>query len=128
MSVSVETNLKSMHTTALDRYIKAVCNEMGYTVREVKGQSRKREVVDLRHLLMTIAYMEFNLTCTRVGDYFGHKNHATVLHAKDKIENLLKTNQIDLNLRQSLIAADQVMFNQWGIKLKTIQEWLTTKQ
>ena len=128
MSVAVEQSLTSMHTTALDRYINGVCAEMGYTVREVKGQSRKREVVDLRHLLMTIANKEFNLTTTRVGDYFGNKNHATVIHATKKIKNLLTTNQIDLNLRQSLIAADQVMLNQWGIKLKTIEKWLTKTQ
>ena len=125
--MSLSSAITSVHVDAFDRYINGVCDEMGYTRREVLGYGRKREVVDLRHLLMIVARYEFNLSTPRIGEYF-KRDHSTVVHATKKMHNLLSTNQIDLNLRQSLHAADQVMFNQWGHYMKTVSTWLTQKK
>lgn len=125
--MSVVSSTPSVHLTALSNYIECVCSEMGYTTNEVLGPSRKREIVDLRHLLMVITRYEFSLSTPRVGDYF-NRNHATVVHACHKMKVLLNTNQIDLNLSQSLFCAEAVMLNQWGHKLKTIEKWRTQKK
>lgn len=81
-------------------YIMNVCaNYFNVTVDDLKSRKRKRELVQPRHLAMFLCYDLINMTYTDIGDAFGGKNHATVIHACNKIEEDLIN---DLELKNAV--------------------------
>jgi len=73
--------------------VNRVANYYQICPNEIKGESRKKEISIARQLLMMIAKKEFNRTLERIGDYFGWKNHATVIYSIRKIEKKIKSDQ-----------------------------------
>ena len=65
----------------------------------MRGDSRKKEISQTRQMLMFIAKKYFDRTLEKIGDYFGGRNHATVIYAIDNFEKLMKH---DKQLEQDL--------------------------
>ncbi len=59
-------------------------------VSELKSDTRTKEVTVPRQMLMYFAKKHFHRTFEKIGDYFGGKNHASVIYAVDNIEKKLK--------------------------------------
>jgi chromosomal replication initiator protein len=57
---------------------------------DIKGDSRKKEISQARQMLMFIAKKYFDRTLEKIGDYFGGRNHATVIYASDTFEKQLR--------------------------------------
>jgi len=57
---------------------------------DVKGDSRKKEISQARQMLMFIAKKYFDRTLEKIGDYFGGRNHATVIYATDTFEKQMR--------------------------------------
>jgi len=60
-------------------------------LRTMNEENRKREIVQPRQISMTLAIEFTKFSLTRIGSFFGGKDHATVLHAKKTIYNLCDT-------------------------------------
>ena len=75
------------------------------SVADLKSDSRKKEITVTRQVLMLLAKRYFGRTLEKIGDYFGGKNHASVIYAVNNIEKKLK---IDKNL-----AHDYNVFVEW---------------
>ena len=60
---------------------------------DLKSDSRKQEITVARQLLMLIAKKYYGRTLEKVWDYFGWKNHASVIYAINNIEKKLKSNK-----------------------------------
>ncbi|HMT27001.1 MAG TPA: helix-turn-helix domain-containing protein [Candidatus Absconditabacterales bacterium] len=58
---------------------------------DIKGDSRKKEHSLARQMLMYIAKKHFSRTLEKIGDYFGGKNHATVIYAIKNFEKIMKS-------------------------------------
>ncbi len=64
-----------------------VCaNYFNVSIDDLKSKQRKRELVLPRHLAMYLCYSLVDMTYTEIGEVFGGRNHATVIHACNKIE------------------------------------------
>ena len=63
------------------------------SIYDIKWDSRKKEVSLARQMLMYIAKKYFDWTLEKIGDYFGGKNHATVIYAINNFERQLKHNK-----------------------------------
>lgn len=108
------------------RYMEKVCEDMEMDVLEILGFSRRLELCNLRHLLMTIAYHEFGLTVTTVGKIF-NKDHTTITYAKGRMETYLSNRQVlqaRPHLHKCVLSADRVFFNEWGHNFNHISKWL----
>jgi hypothetical protein len=71
----------------------------GYTFEIVNKKTREREICFTRQLCMYLGLLSIRkLTLAQAGHYFG-KDHATALHAKKTIQNLIDT---DLKVRQKV--------------------------
>ena len=119
-----------VQNSAFDNYINKVCDASGILKAELIGHGRRREIVDLRHLMMTIAYHEFGLTVKTVGKMF-NRDHSSVVHAKDKMKTLLSNPKVLKQtpfLHQCVLIADQEIFNIWGHNFNTINTWLIQKK
>ena len=75
------------------------------SVSELKSDSRRKEITVARQLLMVFAKEYFSWTLIKIGDYFGGKNHASVIYALNNVKKKLKT---DNNM-----AHDYQVFVEW---------------
>ena len=69
------------------------------SVEDLIRQSRKKEYVVPRQISMYIIRKELETSLPMIGEIFGGRDHTTVIHAIDKIQNLAKDKE---NLRQEL--------------------------
>ena len=80
----------------------AVAKYFRIKVSDLRSSSRKQSLVRARSLAMSLARRLTSKSMHQIGDYFGGRDHTTVLHAIRKTESLL---QEDADLRR---AADEV--------------------
>lgn len=73
--------------------VTAVSKHFSIGKRELLGQRRSRPVAFPRQILMYMLRVELNLPLEEVGRVVGGRDHTTVMHAVDKITNLLSTNE-----------------------------------
>ncbi len=76
------------------------------SLSELRSSSRKRGVVVARDVAMYLARQLTSKSLKQIGDYFGGRDHTTVLHGCRKTDSLLRTDpathEAVLNLRQRL--------------------------
>ena len=91
-----EGTLAGMNTKSAQNFGKIVemaAQYYGLSVSDLKSDSRKQEITVARQLLMLIAKKYYGWTLEKVRDYFGWKNHASVIYAINNIEKKLKSNK-----------------------------------
>lgn len=76
-----------MNFWTLVEYVAAYYN---LAIADLKSDKRTREISLARQMLMVIAKQEFWRTYEKIGDYFGGKNHATVIYAVKQFPKKLK--------------------------------------
>jgi len=55
----------------------------------MKSRSRRREVSFPRQIAMYLATQLTEMSTTQIGEAFGGRDHSTVVHARDKIRELI---------------------------------------
>ncbi len=89
------------------KLIKKVCNYYQLKQSSVKGKSRTKDLVHARHMAMYLLKADLDMSYVEIGKWFSNRDHTSVMHAKDKIENLLDSNEDVLReyeeLKSSLI-------------------------
>jgi chromosomal replication initiator protein len=60
------------------------------SVPDMIGQSRVREVLVPRQIVMFLAKRYLRMSYVRLGESFSHRDHTTVMHAVDKIEKRMQ--------------------------------------
>ncbi len=73
--------------------VEYVANYYDIPVNDIKWKSRKKEISLARQMLMMIWKKYFSWTLEKIGDYFGWKNHASVLYSINTFERLLKNDK-----------------------------------
>ncbi len=81
---------------------KAVSRSLGVKLSDMRGDTRKSNVVRARGLAMWLARQWTTLSLQQIGEFFGGRDHTTVLHACRKTEGDIKE---DLELSRS---ADEI--------------------
>jgi len=89
----------AMRPLTCDFIMEVVGNYYGVTVDDIKSRKRSQNIVMPRRIAMYLCRNKLNLTYEEIGDAFGGKNHATVLHACDKMNEDLET---DFDIREAL--------------------------
>ncbi|MGH9603294.1 MAG: chromosomal replication initiator protein DnaA, partial [Terriglobales bacterium] len=75
---------------------KAVAEQFGLRVAEIKAKDNSRSVVFPRQIAMYLAKQLTEASLPEIGRQFGGKHHTTVMHSVEKIEHSRKTDK-DLN-------------------------------
>ncbi|MGH9510438.1 MAG: chromosomal replication initiator protein DnaA, partial [Terriglobales bacterium] len=75
---------------------KAVAEQFGLRVAEIKAKDNSRAVVFPRQIAMYLAKHLTEASLPEIGRQFGGKHHTTVMHSVEKIEHARKTDK-DLN-------------------------------
>ncbi len=73
---------------------KAVCKQFGIRIADIESSKRKREFSHPRQIAMYLCRELTDSSLPKIGEYFGGRDHTTVLHAYDKISSELKTDNL----------------------------------
>ena len=73
--------------------IKAVCAFYNIKQTQIKGPKRDASLVKARQIAMYLLKKELQLTFVEIGNLLGGRDHTTVMHGVEKVENLLETHE-----------------------------------
>lgn len=76
-----------------------IARQQRLKVGDLKGQSRKRSMVQARGMAIYIARQEFQYKYEELGRFFGNRDHSTIMHAHRKFQDQLLT---DPELRKNI--------------------------
>lgn len=74
--------------------IETVAETAGVTLQAIKSRSRKRELVEARQIAMTLLKSETKMTLKTIGSFFSGRDHTTVIHAINTVEDLTETDKL----------------------------------
>jgi chromosomal replication initiator protein len=80
----------------IDAIQKAVAEQFGLRVAEIKAKSNSRAIVFPRQIAMYLAKQMTEASLPEIGRQFGGKHHTTVMHSVDKIDDQRQSDK-DLN-------------------------------
>ncbi len=75
---------------SIDIIQRVVAEEYNISISDIKGKTRKKNIVFARQIAMYIAQNLTEYSTTELGLEFGNKDHTTVMHSCKKIENDIK--------------------------------------
>ena len=75
---------------SIDAIQKKVAAHFDVRILDLKAKKRTRAIVHPRQIAMYLARSLTDSSLPEIGEYFGGRDHTTVLHAYDKIENNLR--------------------------------------
>jgi chromosomal replication initiator protein len=75
------------------------CRHQGLKLAELRGPSRRQSVVVTRGIAVYLARRLTNSSLEQIGQFFGQRDHTTMLHAYRRTEELLEA---DPNVRQTI--------------------------
>ena len=75
-----------------DKIIDAVCRKMGVTREEILGKKRNKELVEPRQICIYLMWKNLNIPMSSIGKIF-NRDHTTAIHARDKINELVKSDK-----------------------------------
>ncbi len=81
--------------------IKTTASFWGIKMKDILGKGRQSKIATARQVAMYLCRQELNLPYTQIGRIFGGKDHSTVIHSVEKINQLFKT---DNQIRQAIIS------------------------
>lgn len=82
------------------KIMETVANFYNVLPEDLVRQSRKKEYVKPRQIAMFLIRKELGTSLPSIGEFFGGRDHTTVIHAIGKVERLTKENE---NLKQELV-------------------------
>lgn len=86
----------------LDKILKVVAEHFDISVPDIRSKKRSQKIVTARHFSMFLAKEMTKMSTTEIGDEVGNRDHATVLHSCEKIENLRLTDPTVENTLEQL--------------------------
>ena len=85
--------VKRTVTVDLDLIVKNVCRRYPYTAEELKSKSRNKDLAFVRHLAIFLMKKFTDKSLRDIGRFFGGRDHTTIVHAVQKMEQYVVTNQ-----------------------------------
>ncbi|MBP8591042.1 chromosomal replication initiator protein DnaA [Candidatus Shapirobacteria bacterium] len=75
------------------KVLSQTAKEFSFKIRDLCGKSRKAELVNARHIAMYLLRKDLNLPLMKIGELLGNRDHSTVIHAIEKINQEFTTNE-----------------------------------
>ena len=76
-----------------DSIIGAVTSYFNVETKDLKGKKKNKEIVEPRQICIYLITEFLTLPLTAIGSIFGGRDHTTVMHARDKINEAVKANR-----------------------------------
>lgn len=82
----------SKEMVTMDNIVDATCEYYKVEKQALLGKKRNKEIVVPRQICIYIITDILSIPLMSIGEYFGGRDHTTVMHARDKISEEIKTN------------------------------------
>jgi len=117
------TNVKHIDSAVVDQLLESDENPVQVELRniasltakyfrvklaEIKGNSRRQSIVQARSVAMLLARQLTDESLKSIGKHFGGRDHTTVMHAVNKIEELMKR---DFALREAINELKEIILS-----------------
>ena len=76
--------------------VEVVARAFNITVNDIMSNKRSKDILVPRQICMFLCRSELNMTFPKIGEFFGGKDHSTVVHAFNKIEKSLKESDTEI--------------------------------
>ena len=86
----------------LSKIAESVANFYSITMEDLLKQSRRKEYVKPRQTAMYLARKELGSSFPSIGEFFGGRDHTTVMHGVEKVEKAVTAND-DIKQEMELI-------------------------
>ena len=81
------------HPLTIDDILEKVCQHYNVSQQHVFSKSRKRDYVQVRQVSMYLAQKYTKMPASRIGQLIGNRDHSTVIHSCNTIEQRLKVDK-----------------------------------
>jgi chromosomal replication initiator protein len=105
------TRGRQSRCVALRSVCKLAARQFGLRVADLKSPSRERTIVLARGVAMYVARQTSGKTLVQIGQFFGGRDHSTVLHGCRQIERLLHS---DAETRLAVEALQSELRKPWS--------------
>ena len=85
-----KNDITPSNSTQAEKIKQVVANYYNIDVKELAGNSKKKEIAWARQMAMYLIRTQLNMPLKNVGSLFGGRDHTTVVHAENKINGLIK--------------------------------------
>lgn len=85
-----KTNISPDKISCINEVKRAVANYYGIHVEDLASTTRKKEIVIPRQVAIHIVRTKYDIPLKKIGEHFGNRDHATILHSLDKILEIMK--------------------------------------
>ena len=72
---------------------KIVCEYYGISTRDIESKKRSRDIAYPRQIAVFLSRELTDLSFPSIGEYFGGRDHTTMMHAYNKINEELQNNE-----------------------------------
>jgi chromosomal replication initiator protein len=103
---------------APDEVVSMVADAFGVTVQNMVGPERRQEVVLPRQIAMYLLRVEANCSLPKIGETLGGRDHTTVMHACQKVSDLLER---DDKLRNKVIEIREHLYGQSKLPISIVR-------
>ena len=76
----------------IDLIVGTVCDYFHVEKDALVGKKKNKEIVEPRQMCIYLITEMLTLPLTSVGQYFGNRDHTTIMHARDKVAGLIQDN------------------------------------
>lgn len=70
-----------------------VAHHFNYTLQEMRSPKRNKDLTTARHVAMYLMKQYTNHSLREIGNFLERKDHSTISHALEKVEELKKTDE-----------------------------------
>jgi len=86
----VKNNIRPKKHLAIDEIVKMIAGYYGVHPEQIYEKSRKKEIVQIRQIVMYILREFFNISYPTIGKEIGGRDHTTVIHSYEKVKEMMK--------------------------------------
>ena len=95
----IKNNVKPKKHLAIEEIVKMIAEFYSLEPGKIYDKTRKKEIVYVRQIVMYILREYFNISYPAIGKEIGGREHTTVIHSYEKVQEHLKD---DPNLQQEI--------------------------
>lgn len=95
LQTSVSEEEKKISVDVIQQY---VADECGVNVSDLRSKKRTKTIAYPRHIAMFLARKHTHHSLPEIGNFFGGRSHATVMHACSKIQELIDKQLLSNNI------------------------------
>ena len=85
----------------MESITRAICKYFGVNFADVKSKARNKSLATARHMAMLFSQQKTSATLHEIGDFFGNRDHSSVLYGIKKLEKEMSQNgQLNEDFRE----------------------------